>query len=164
MRGACGGLRTAATRAVPAWTGADGVNRLALRLGLYGGFLAFTTSALVMFTADPQFVQRTPAQLLQISLIWFGFSALLGSVVGWGVFAAWSHRPVGVGEAQPSAAIASPLVGANQASQAYSASATRPAAEAEPEPEFEEGASGIFETIPPESTAQVIRGTLQNEQ
>jgi len=138
------------------------VNRLALRLGLYGGFMAFTTSALVMFTADPQFAQRTPAQLLQISLIWFGFAALLGSVIGWGIFAAWSHRPTEAGEAQAIPATGPPSVSANQASRAYAASAQGPIAEEQPE--FEEGTAGIFETIPPESTAQVIRGTFQNEQ
>lgn len=138
------------------------MNRLALRLGLYGGFLAFTTSALVMFTADPQFVQRTPSQLLQISLIWFGFSALLGSVIGWGVFAAWSHRPTEAAETQGTLAAGPPLVSASQASQAYAASAQGRVAD--DQPEFEEGTAGIFETIPPESTAQVIRGTLQNEQ
>lgn len=162
MQRAGDALGAAARRAILAWTEAGGVNRLALRLGLYGGFLAFTTSALVMFTADPQFVQRTPAQLLQISLIWFGFSALLGSVIGWGIFAAWSHRSPEAGEAQAVPAPGPPLVSANQASQAYAASAQRRVAEEQPE--FEEGTAGIFETIPPESTAQVIRGTLQNEQ
>jgi len=125
------------------------VNKLALRLGVYGGLLAFAGNALVSSTRDPTFDTQTPQQVIQMSLVWFGFTALVCSVVGWGIWAlatASDERRL-AGLAMPGGAASAPVAGVDMRSG--EAGQTAPGAAAE---EF-----------PPEATAQAVRQALRED-
>jgi membrane protein YqaA with SNARE-associated domain len=129
------------------------VDRLALRLGLYGGLLAFVSAALLAYNTDPTFQTRTPPQVLQVALMWFGFTALVGGVVGWAVWMVWSQRSL-----ERNASRSEATASVTDANRLSALGIEQPAAGS--------GALGdedvaALADAPAERTAQAIRGSLQ---